>query len=319
MPFALSSGGAAAKTAATPLDDVMLAMDVVDTLRHADKLVERELSSEERDRQLKERLRQIYASQGIDVADRVLDEGVTALKEERFVYSPPAPGLSRSLALLWIERGRWGRRLFLALAIAAAACAVYLFGIKLPEEQRLARQASELSEGLPRELAAEQTRIRAIAHDDTAIKQAEALGGEGTAALKAGDANAARKKIAELKSLRGQLEQAYVLRITSRPGQPSGVFRIPEANPSARNYYVIVETVDADGRPVLVPVTSEENNRTALVSTWGLRVDQGTYDRVRADKQDDGIIQNNRVGEKKPGFLEPEYNVPTPGGAIFKW
>ena len=50
-------------------------MDVVDSLRHADKLVERELSTEERDRQLKERLRQLYSAQGIDVPEHTLDEG----------------------------------------------------------------------------------------------------------------------------------------------------------------------------------------------------------------------------------------------------
>jgi len=35
-----------------PLDDVMLAMDVVDTLRHRASLVQRELNAEEREKQL---------------------------------------------------------------------------------------------------------------------------------------------------------------------------------------------------------------------------------------------------------------------------
>ncbi len=73
-----SAGG---RAAGAPLDDVMMAMDVVDTLRHAEKLVERELSSDERARQLKERLRQIYTSQGLAVSDRILDEGVAALED----------------------------------------------------------------------------------------------------------------------------------------------------------------------------------------------------------------------------------------------
>ena len=70
-----------------PLDDVMLAMDVVDTLRHRSQMVERELSQDGRDDALKERLRKIYASQGIDVPDHVIAEGVRALKEDRFVYT----------------------------------------------------------------------------------------------------------------------------------------------------------------------------------------------------------------------------------------
>ena len=50
----------------------MLAMDVVDTLRHRRALVERELKSADRDRALKKRLKEIYAEQGIDVPDEVL-------------------------------------------------------------------------------------------------------------------------------------------------------------------------------------------------------------------------------------------------------
>ncbi|HXK56547.1 MAG TPA: DUF6384 family protein, partial [Gammaproteobacteria bacterium] len=49
------------------LSDVMLAMDVVDTLRHRRLLVERELQSDQRDEKLIDRLRDIYRSQGIEV------------------------------------------------------------------------------------------------------------------------------------------------------------------------------------------------------------------------------------------------------------
>ncbi len=73
-----------------PLDEMMLAMDVVDTLRRRQRLVEREFDSEGREQDLKQRLRKIYAAQGIEVPDHVLEEGVAALREERFVYKSPA-------------------------------------------------------------------------------------------------------------------------------------------------------------------------------------------------------------------------------------
>ena len=68
------------------LDDVMLAMDVVDTLRRDARLVKRELNNEGQDSQLIERLQDIYTSQGIAVPDHILQEGVQALREDRFVY-----------------------------------------------------------------------------------------------------------------------------------------------------------------------------------------------------------------------------------------
>src|SRR5882672_6239032 len=83
---------------AAPLDELMLAMDVVDTLRHQELVLERELEADDRDQRLLDRLREIYTSQGIEVTDEVLAQGVRALREERFVYAGPEPSFSRSLA-----------------------------------------------------------------------------------------------------------------------------------------------------------------------------------------------------------------------------
>ena len=68
-----------------PLDEVMLAMDVVDTLRHRQDLVERELLGDAREKQLIEKLREIYHQQGIEVTDDILKAGVSAMAESRFV------------------------------------------------------------------------------------------------------------------------------------------------------------------------------------------------------------------------------------------
>ena len=316
---AQGSAGAATAAAAAPLDDVMLAMDVVDNLRHADKLVERELGTEERDQELKERLRRLYAAQGIDVPEHILDEGVQALHEDRFTYKPAPGGLKRSLALLWVRRGRILKVIAILLGLAAAGGAAWYFGIKLPEEQRIAAEQRDLTEILPQQGTKERDRILALAKEEKAKAEAQALAAEISAAVAAGDAQTARAKVGELTSLRRRLEQSYVLRIVSRPGQQSGVWRVPKLNPQARNYYILVEAVDDNGQPVPVVVTSQEDNKTAETSTFGIRVDERTFDRVRADKQDDGIIQNNRFGEKQVGYLEPKFNFSTPGGVILDW
>src|SRR5512143_835950 len=204
------------QAAAAPLDDVMLAMDVVDSLRHADKLVERELSSEERDRQLKERLRKLYAAQGIDVPEHILDEGVAALREDRFVYRPPASGPRRSLALVWVRRRRWLKALAVAAGILAAVAGGWYFGVKLPAERQVAEQTREITETLPRQLQTELDRVLAVSKVDEAKRQARELAADGEAALKAGDAAAARRKLGQLTALREKLEESYVLRIISK-------------------------------------------------------------------------------------------------------
>ena len=66
------------------LDDVMLAMDVVDTLRHNERMIASDLSADDREAALIERLRRIYKSQGIEVPDHILRDGVKVGRESVF-------------------------------------------------------------------------------------------------------------------------------------------------------------------------------------------------------------------------------------------
>src|SRR3954447_13267943 len=116
------------------LDETMLAMDVVDTLRHADRLVERELEGDARRAALKQRLREIYAGQGIAVPESILDQGVAALEQHRFTYTPTPPSFGRSLATLWVTRARWGRAVGFALAALVLAGGGRWFGGHGPAE-----------------------------------------------------------------------------------------------------------------------------------------------------------------------------------------
>lgn len=92
-----------------PMDEVMLAMDVVDTLRRNSRVVERELNVEAREAELLGRLKELYGTQGIEVSDDILREGVIALREDRFVYKPTPPSFSRWLARRYIRRHKWGK------------------------------------------------------------------------------------------------------------------------------------------------------------------------------------------------------------------
>ena len=54
---------AATQTVPAKLDDLMMAMDVVDTLRHRERLVEQELNEDVREEQLIARLRALFKRQ----------------------------------------------------------------------------------------------------------------------------------------------------------------------------------------------------------------------------------------------------------------
>lgn len=414
-----------------PLDEVMIAMDVVDTLRHRKLLVDRELNSDDREEKLIERLRELYASQGIDVPDSVLAEGVNALEQDRFSYKPPESGLSVKLAHAYINRGKWGRRLGIGLLVLLAVGIGYHFLVTAPQQRQLDQQVTELNAemktlsseietvdqeinllqqeletisagasgnldamqqqahrnagqaiakareyldsarelgtglsidsnnfksevsaitnnlarqqelignaksslseaqtavdtiqvmaDLPGALSAERDAVFQIARVDEAKQRAESIYNDSLAALRAGDVSTARTSYAMLRDLRQQLAVSYRLQIVSRPDEYSGLWRIPEANPDARNYYLVVEALGADGIPLTLPQLNEEDGQIYEVNKWALRVSEFQFTQVSADKQDDGIIQDRVVGTKQAGFLEPEYSIQTTGETITSW
>ena len=304
---------------AAPLDEVMLAMDVVDTLRHRQDLATRELDTDAKEKQLIDKLRDIYHHQGIEVPDHILKEGVAALAESRFVYDPPAPGMGTSLARLYVSRKRWGRPV-LAVAGIVLVAAVGWFGIWQPYQASVAEQARlELAEGLPAQMDA----LYQTIYDETKVQQAvvlaEALRTRGQTFAAEGNRAAAEEAVADLTALRDQLRQEYNLRIVNRSDVQSGFWTFPEINTAATNYYIVVEALDPDGQTLSLPIVNEETGQTDIVDIWGVRVPEAVYNAVAADKLDDGIIQANEIGRKSDGFLEVEYSVPVLGGAVTQW
>ncbi len=224
------------------LDDLMIAMDVVDTLRHREDLVQRELDDEGREAELIERLRKIYRDQGIEVPDGVLLDGVKALKESRFVYTPPPAGWKRTMLTAWARRQTYGKRVgMLALAVAGVAWAYY-FMVARPARLAQEQARIELTETLPKGMRAAHAEVLRIATDKAAKEKADALLADGEREVRAGNRAGIAKTRAELAALRDDLTQEYKLTIVSRPREPSGGLaqRLP-ARASAKNYYLIVE------------------------------------------------------------------------------
>lgn len=300
-------GNTTSTTAKQPLDDIMLAMDVVDTLRRRERLVKKELDEEGRHEDLKERLRKIYAAQGIEVPDHVIDQGVAALKEERFTYKPPPDTFSTRLARIYVKRNKWGKWLLGGIAVPAIAGLINYFTITLPNA------------GLPDELKSLHNEVVQMAKSDNARQTADRYLAAGQSALASENTDRAKATVTELQSLRTSLQQEYTIRIVNRQGVKSGVWRIPDINTSARNYYLIVEAIDASGHTLSTNILNEETGKSSTVDIWGLRVDKSVFERVASDKRDDGIIENDRMGYKERGYLMPKYEMKTSGGAITTW
>jgi len=483
---------AAQAPAAEPvaLDRVMLAMDVVDTLRHQQSLVDAELDDDRRQQEFTARVQAIYRSQGIDVDEAVIRDGVQALRENRFVYSPPERSLSVRLAEVYVERGKWSKRAAVVLVVLLALWASYavpahyhhrnlvggfsqqVASLRATAEARAATADELLADwerahgtddpvavarlladaaaaiaraqerietvrqeltpppdaeaypdartlwdkrlstfggaldgatadlGAARSLLATVAQLRSLqARADIALQRLAGIdltaseralvdalqrdiraaidGGNGTAgqlaleqldlrigeilasrqrqadtratfaslataldgvdveadaraelaqlrtaaeqAMAAGDWQRAGQQVASLGLLVAQLDQAYELRIVSRQNDRSGIWRYEGNNRSRRNHYIVVEAIGPDGRALPLPVTSEEDQTTRTVTRFAIRVPESVYERVKADKQDNGLIDDVVFGSKRRGAREPQYRFPVAGGRITEW
>ncbi len=193
------------------------------------------------------------------------------------------------------------------------------FGLWLSYYLIAVRPETSARAALPGELAQRYEEVVKATADGTALAQAGQYKSFGELAVENGRYDEARSAIGNLERMLRQLKLAYKLQVIQRAGEQSGVWRIPDINTRARNYYLIIEAVDARGEVISLPITSEETGKTRSVDKWGIRVDQAVFERIAADKQDDGIIQQREIGRKQQGRLEPEYNIDTTGAAITDW
>jgi hypothetical protein len=293
------------------LDDVMLAMDVVDTLRHRTRIVDMELNETAREEQLVARLKEIYGAQGIEVPERILKDGVKALAEQRFVYKPPRDTFSVKLAKAYVGRRKWLPQTVTGVAALAAAIAALQLLVLGPMDAEW--------RAMPNTISAELAEGQALATDPVIDAQLASLAAEGQRAVANGDRDAARTQLKTMQGMNDQLAQEYDIRIVSRPDEDTGFWRQANDQPNAMNYYLVVEAVAPGGRVLKVPIRSVEEQRTENVSMWAQRVDKSTFDRVAAEKASSGMVVNDILGRKARGELEPQFDEAVPGGAITEW
>lgn len=123
----------------------------------------------------------------------------------------------------------------------------------------------------------------------------------------------------QVAGLVAMLQQTLIYRIVNRDDERTGVWRYNENANGGRNYYLVTEALDEAGNAVTITVRNEETGKDEQVALFGVRVPQATYNRVAADKQDNGIIEDDQIGSKPRGSLSPRFRMPTTGGYITQW
>jgi hypothetical protein len=138
------------------------------------------------------------------------------------------------------------------------------------------------------------------------------------AAVEQGDATAVSATLKRLDALYRVANADLTLNIVSRAGVQSGVRRTFSKS-GGNAWYLIVEPTTPSGEVVPVAVANSETGATAIVKSYGVRVSEAEFNKVRAEKMQDGHVHDRRMGNKPRGHLSFTFVRPVLAETITAW
>ncbi|MXW09726.1 MAG: hypothetical protein F4X47_14500 [Gammaproteobacteria bacterium] len=142
--------------------------------------------------------------------------------------------------------------------------------------------------------------VLAEAAEDLVREHAGDLAREAESRIAARDVDGLGAAVGRYRDLLDAVSTEYRIVVTG------GVWRYPDGARDIRNHYLLVQALGTDGEAVPVTIRSEEDGEARRVRQWGERVPQEVYDRVAADRADNGIIDDEEFGFKARGFVTAE-------------
>jgi len=302
-------------TPSTPLPDDQLQiadmvriLDVAAEMRSDREMASREFAVDETKQLLRERLLESSRLTGDSATPEEIDAAIEHYYQSLYTFREPTWSFSVALAHLYVRRVR------LALATVGVVLAVAVGWLLFNP-----------SSGWLSPSARYESQLQATVHDVQSLAtslQSEAVDPQATLLIQEQVArlNVAVEKrdLATVQAVRQQLlqwqtilEEEYEVRVVSDPKAKSGMDRYftDRSGKRVSGYYLIVEAHTADGRVVSRPVKNAETGRTETVKIWGESVPDEVWERIKADKKSDGILDETLFSVKKRGYLAPQIQM----------
>ncbi len=287
-------------------------MDVARAVREEQLTVEQQFHIEETRAKIRERLIASAQVAGDNVTAAEVDTAIQLYFDNLHIYRDPPWGFQRLLAQLYV----WHVRVLSVLALVGVlGLGVWLafFNPAMPwSSQTRATQAIRQAEQEARSVL---DRLNVLAQDEAAIQAVDMATKEFHAVEASRDVFAIQQSKQRMIGLLATLESSYQLQIVTGEGRDSAVTRHWEAGgPGALSYYVIVEARSKDGHILSQTIRNAEIGDSKTVTQWAEQVPKEVYDRLKADKLADGILNETRFGVKTRGTLSEQVLLPGPDG-----
>lgn len=320
------------------MHDMLRIMDVASALRRERETAEAQLDVDVAKARLRERLLATAAAAGETVTAAEVDAAIASYFARQHRYADPPPSWRRLRAHLWVSRVPvvLGLALATLLVLGATALAGVFPGPSpspvpapvtspapvpgpapakqpvptpepvvvtppLPVEPPAVAAPEDAFAGAWRHFQQSLATATKLAAEDGARARLDQVAAVAEAAGPAKDLSRLRAAQAELDEVITRLDEQYEVTVVDRPGEPSGIDRYYRGKLSG--YYLIVEARTADGRTLRRRIVNHETKSRDEVTKWGEEVDEAVWNRLVADKRNDGVVDDALFARKSRGTL----------------
>ncbi len=283
------------------LNEMLQIMDVARAIREEQLTVDQQFQVEETRSKIRERLIASAKIAGDNVTDAEVDTAIQLYFDNLHVYRDPPWGFRRLVAQLYVWRLRVVAGLVLAGALGMGGWLAF-FNAAMPWST--ASRATQVIRQAEYQARTVLDRLNIIAKDDAAVRAIDELAKEFHASEASRDVTAMHQSQLRMTELLTTLESRYELQIVTGAGRDSAVTRKwNKGGVDALAYYVIVEARASDGRILPQSIRDAESGELQSVAQWGEQIPQAVYDRLKADKLADGVLNETHFAEKGRGML----------------
>jgi hypothetical protein len=290
------------------LNEMLRVMDVAREMRNNRETAERVLARDDARAELRQKLMRSAQVSGDRVTEAEIDAAIDTYFADRHRYQDPGLSFNVLLAHAWVRR-----RVLLGWAAAGLIAVASVWGLFFSSFAPLSpsRSAARAAAAVQADANQWVDQIRAVALEPDAVARAERLAGE-IAAAGSKDPTTAIAVTNELRELHAMLTTSYTLRIArDADGANLAIRNIDQEGTPVSGYFVFVEAVDSQGNVIPQRIRNMETGQEKSVKIWAERIPEAVFERLRIDKQTDGVLNESQFGKKERGRQEVELTMPS--------
>ena len=286
--------------------EMLRIMDVATTLRLDRELVEEQLNVEQLKERLKERMLAASKVTGESVTPEEVDAAIDRYYANLYTFREPKMSFAVAMAHAWVRR-----RLFLGWGFVLVA-SVALVWVIFFVPSGIGGGKAHIVNSLVKAIWDEEANVKKLSIDPTVTPRVARLHDESEVYRAKQDAEGLREVHKSLQDIEDSLVREYAVRVVSGPKQKSAIDRYFKDAQGKRvsGYYLIVEAKGPHGKVIPLRIHNDETGADKDVTTWGERVPQAVFERLKKDKLDDGILHETAFAVKRKGVLDEEVTMP---------